>query len=310
VSLLDLLVVLTMSNTLCTFSGKYGDILWSLPTAKYISEKLVGAKVDFGIMPYYESLLPLLRAQPYIENAFVIKDWIRTHSNHGDQPWQPPFQQIGDTVRINAFLRHEGDQDIFEINSYDKAYHLSFKGHPGITAPSMQLIDFVAYQQGISFANYNPIPFLEAPDCFDQFNIVHLTSGRMTDVMREGRLIAYAFNEQYGEPKRQFFEALWSELKDEGVEFFNVAEAKWAEATYAIKMARMFVGCRSANWVVATGLGKETITYEPHPARNAFGHLGKIFGCSYGREWALPLNLPPQQVAKAVASVVRQKVAA
>lgn len=295
-----------MSKNLCTFSGKYGDILWSLATAKHISERIVNGKVDFAVMPYYESLLPLIQAQSYIDRAYIIKDWMRTHSNHGDQPWQPPQFDRGEKIVVKAFVRAEGDFDVIEALEYDRVWHLTYKGHPGISAPSMPLIDFIAYQQGISFNAVNPIPFLDAPYS-NEYEKIHLDTGKFMDVAREGRLIAYAFNEQYDGMKKVFFEILWKDLVGE-VEFLNVGAIKWCEAAYAIKMSRLFVGCRSANWVVAMGLGKQTVTYEPHPARNASGHLGGIFGCAYGAEFALPVTLPPEQAGHAVATVIKERV--
>jgi hypothetical protein len=302
-----------MSKFLCTFSGKFGDILWSLATAKYISEVIVNSRVDFAMMPYYESLVPLLSTQKYIDQAYVIPQWMRTHSNHGDQPWQPPCRQDGEKIKV---LRGSNQLDpnaplpqsiSFEEMTYDRAWHLTYKGHPGITAPSMPLIDFVAYQQNISFNNWCPIPFLTSVDCFDELELVTFNSGKFTDVMREGRVVTYAFNEQYEAPKKQFFETLYAEMKGE-VEFFNVATAKWKEAAYAIDKSNVFVGCRSANWVLAMGLGKETITYEPHPARSANGHLGQVFGCSHGKEFALPFGIPPVPAANIVAEMLRRRI--
>jgi hypothetical protein len=272
-----------MGKTLCTFSGKYGDILWSLPTARQIARVLTAGQVDFAVMPYYENLLPLLQAQPYIDKAFIISDWLRTHSNHGDQPWQPP---------------------IHVQREYERYYHLTYKGHPGITAPSMPLIDFIAWQHGFRFTEREP--FIDVPDCSEQFSIIHLSSGRFTDVVKENRLITYAFNEQYDQMKKEFFEHLWQLLKDE-FEFFNAGSAKWVEAAWAIKNSLTYVGCRSANWVMAIGTGQSTIVYEPHPARHASGHLGAVFGYPGVNELALPFGAPPKVCAEAAASVIREK---
>jgi hypothetical protein len=299
-----------MGKTLCTFSGKYGDILWSLPTARQIARVLTAGQVDFAVMPYYENLLPLLRAQPYIANAFVIPNWLRTHSNHGDQPWQPPCRMAGNAIQVLGRTEPPPpiDGDITQIAQtefqYDRAFHLTYKGHPGITAPSMPLIDFIAWQHGLRFTEREA--FIDVPDCSEQFSIIHLSSGRFTDVVKENRLITYAFNEQYDQMKKEFFEHLWGLLKDE-FEFFNAGSAKWLEAAWAVKNSLTYVGCRSANWVLAIGLGQSTIVYEPHPARHASGHLGQVFGYPGINELALPFGAPPKVCAEAAASVIREK---
>ena len=80
-----------MSKYLATFSGKFGDILWSLPTVRAISEMLLGGeKLDMVVMPEFQSLVPLLKAQDYIADAGVRQDWHMLHDHYGYQPWQPP----------------------------------------------------------------------------------------------------------------------------------------------------------------------------------------------------------------------------
>src|SRR5215467_12449688 len=127
-------------KVLCTFSGKYGDILWSLPTARQIARDIAGGKVDFATMPYYESLRPLIASQEYIDECFVIPDWIRTHSNHGDGPAESPKQTIAGEVSTggDAIIGVQAKiGDYQSLRTYDKIYDLTYKGHPGINAPSM-----------------------------------------------------------------------------------------------------------------------------------------------------------------------------
>lgn len=126
-----------MSKVLCTFPGKFGDILWSLPTVRLVAEFMAQEQVDFGIMPAYWPLLPLLSTQKYIKKAFCIGDWVCEGSPFGDQPWHPQHEPAG----------------------YDRFFHLGLRGHPGIHCPAMPLIDFIADQQGMRLVN--PIPFIE-----------------------------------------------------------------------------------------------------------------------------------------------------
>lgn len=289
-----------MSYYLCTFSGKFGDILWSLPTAKYIAEKIVGQPVDFAVMPYYVSLLPLIFDQSYISSAFVIPEWLRAHSNHGDQPWQPP--PVWAEYGIDELP--DGSKLQYGKVGYDKEWHLTYRGHPGISAPAMPLMDFTAYQQGITLQN--PIPFLTVSETEHNQEEVQFATGSLSKVIAEGRLVSYAFNEQYKEQKDLFFQACWA---DRGkLEFINVGEMGWKEAAWCISKSLAFVGCRSACWVLATGLGKETFTFEPHPSRHRDCHLGKVFGCPYGKETALPFAMPPGVAGQAAASMLKSRL--
>lgn len=233
-----------MSIALCTFSGKYGDILWSLATVKAISEML-GECVDMAVMPQYESLMPLLRSQPYISRAFVIPEWQCTGSPHGDQPGVPPQTEL--------------------VRQYTRQFHLAYQGHPGITAQRMSLVDFIAFQQGMKFVK-NPVPFI---DTFEyKLKIPY---------------VAYAFNAEYHELKQNFKQMAMSGTPE--FEWKNCSGLPWKEAALCIKNAQAFVGCRSANWVLACGVGQKRIfTYEPNPARSKHGMFGDVFGCPYVNE--------------------------
>lgn len=272
-----------MSNHLVTFSGKFGDILWSLPTARAIS-KLVNEKVDFAMMPTYESLVPLLRAQSWTDKVGIFPDWHCLHSNHGDQPWNPPVKY------------EEG---------YTKCWHLGYRGHPGINAEAMPLPMFIAYQQGVKLPEVVE-PFIEVPNTMvpsvcleDAFNIAQTMFG-------EKPCIAFAFNEQYADLKMRFLRQL-KELLGEEVKFVDISKLPWLEAAYVIKNSLCFVGCRSANYVLAHGVGAQVVCYEPHPARGQFGSLGHIFSSPFGQELGWHHSIPPEKQAILAADFIKTK---
>lgn len=99
-----------MGRILCTFSGKIGDILWSLPTVRQISRNH-GTRVDFACMHEYQRLIPLISEQEYIASAYTMPDWICQGSPFGDQPWKAP-------VRYDSM--------------YSNVYHLTYRRHPSI----------------------------------------------------------------------------------------------------------------------------------------------------------------------------------
>ena len=254
-----------MSKVLTTFSGPNGDILWAMPTVRAISQ-MVNEPVDFALMSTYESLIPLIEDQPYVDKAFAGKGWYREHSNFGDQPWLPP-------------------KEVWE--SYERVYHLTYRGHPGLTAKRMPLIDFTADQQGIKLID--PLPFLTV---------------RNQETKYEKQSVVYAFNQQYADLKEKFISKVISLSPD--LYFINAAKLSWESAAQEIAYSLCFIGCRSANYVLAHGVGQKNIfTFEPNSSRNALGHLGDVFGCPYARELSAPWLAPPEVCAEFCASSIK-----
>src|SRR6266481_2399370 len=250
---------MSKTKVLTSFSGKFGDILWSLATVKHISD-VYKEKVDFACMPEYKSLLGLIEDQPYISKVFVVTDWACMGSPHGDQPWQPP-----DHVS----------------KGYQHAYHLGYRSHPShlLGGPNAQLIDFIANQQGLKLVD-PVVPFLFTKGVYDHIKKPY---------------VSYAFNQMYHEEKMLFLNKLIYELQKSGqvtdLLFVDVDKFPWIMAADVIQNSIMFIGCRSANYVIAHGLGKNILSFEPHPERNATGSMGTVFGCSYGKEFSISLAL-------------------
>jgi hypothetical protein len=266
-----------LMRVLCTFSGKFGDILWSLPTARDIAIREGESRVDFAMMPTYKSLVSLLHAQPYIRNAFVIEDWLCVHSNHGDQPWEPP-------------------KDVEE--SYDKVYHLGYRGHPGINAPGMPLIDFIAWQQGIKLSD--PVPFIEVDETYYKL---------ITFDFPSRPYVAYSFNNMYESEKNKFWRLLQDKLAHTNLGYVDTSKLPWLEAAAVTRRSLAYVGCRSSNWVLAIAMGKEPIIeFEPHPARNAYGSLGHVFGCPYLQTHAWPQHYAIEQQVDEAAEVILERL--
>lgn len=223
-----------MAKVLCTFSGKLGDVLWSLPTVKEIAHR-VGEPVDMLTMFECKSLLPLLEAQPYIRKAWASEEWQGscTGSPHGNQPWQAPVPE----------------------GMYDRVDHLTYRYHPVLPL----MVHTARVTAGIELPP-NPLPFLEVdtPECLSHY-------------------AAYAFNPSFGEQKEQFTVRLRQHLPD--IAFVDVGAYPWLVTAAMIKNAAMFIGCRSANYVIAHGLAKKVLVYEPN-----IGRWPETFGCPYGTE--------------------------
>jgi hypothetical protein len=254
----------TMSKVLTTFSGKYGDILWALPTVRAVANFMAQEKVDFGIMPQYRSLLPLLNFQTYIDKAFVIEDWECTGSPYGDQPWLPQHVPQG----------------------YERAFHLTYRGHPGIHCAPLPLIDFIAEQQGMRLVN--PIPFIDVPAGFF----------RAKNEPEINCHAAYAFSAGAAEAKAKFLDIVIGQAGN-NIAWIDASKEDWMTAALLIKLATCFVGSRSSNNVIAHGVGQKNIfIYEPESSRHASGPFGMVFGCPYDEETTAPVNATPEQAAE------------
>jgi ADP-heptose:LPS heptosyltransferase len=256
---------------LCTFSGKFGDIMWSLPTVRQIS-KNHGVKVDMAIMPSYKALVPMLKSQSYIAKAFPIDNWFCTGSPCGDQPWEAPLDML---------------------EPYDQVFHLTYRNHPHGNQP---LMDFIAHQQGL-ILDEPVVPFVETRD-FEPYPQTY---------------IAYCFNDMYKDLKDRFLECLSSNLgkstlsTSTQITFFDSTKSEWSWARYGIKFALAFVGCRSANMVLAHGVGQKNIfVYEPHPHRHHQGSFGNTFCNVHWPEITGPLVTTPELEAERCAYHIKE----
>lgn len=266
---------------LCTFSGKVGDILWSLPTVREIGMRYrgpIGARSSlyFGIMPQYELLLPLLNSQSYIDKAIIIRDWICTGSPWGDQPWEAPVPE----------------------GIFDKVFHLTYQRHPNANEA---LIDFIAAQQELRLTS-PVVPFIECHPVVKEQEYVE-------EIVLDP-FIAFAFNGMYQEEKKRFLDKLtdnFGKQQPKKLQFIDSSYFSFEQAAYMIKDAICFIGCRSSNYVIAHGVGQRNIfIYEPHPSRNMMGPLGHTFSNPHWIDCNSPLHSTPEQAADIAFNVTRQ----
>lgn len=236
----------------CTFSGKYGDILWSLPTAREIALRH-RESVHFYVMEEYASICSLLAAQPYIASAQPLIGWKAEHYGWGAQPWEHgPLQCVG------------------EPDQYDKVYDLTYRCHP---TDKDTLIDFIAKQQGIRLGTLGaPVPFLYAdmPPASRPADLVFsFPEGNEIDFGRVHTPVEVEFWDLI---------AKLSQKLRRTIILGDVRTKPWLEAARAINSAKLFVGSHSALCVIAHGLGKPVYSIEPEEWRKA-----PLYGCPYGR---------------------------
>lgn len=261
---------------LCTFPGKFGDILWALATVKQIAMEN-NTKIDFMCMPQYYSLLPLIQQQSYIEKAFVDEAWLCTGSPHGDQPFEPQNSKQ------------------YEVE-YDVVVNLGYRSHPGIHGTGKSLIDFIAAQQGLTLTE--PVcPWIEAGN-------KHIGYMEITKYP----WIAYSFNSDYKEVKDSFWKRFMECITDSvGVHnLINAGELPWDLAAKAISNSDCFIGCRSSNYVLAHAVAqKHMFIYEPHPHRNKIA-WNDVFGNPHWKEEGSAITDSPEKAADMCLNWIRQ----
>ena len=145
-------------SVLCSFSGKRGDVFWSLVSAREIARR--GFAVDFAVMPRFASVLGLVSAQSYIRQAFAIKGWEMVHDDCAAQPWNPPNVPVG----------------------YDHVLHFAYRARPQVP-----LILYPGTLYG--FALSDPVlPFIEVPDAPHRPNVVAYAFNEMHHEAKEAFL--------------------------------------------------------------------------------------------------------------------------
>lgn len=104
-----------------TFPGRLGDLLTSLPTARYICEQHDMA-CDFYTSSYCLPLIELLTYQSFIEHVIIPSEYNILRGDIGIQPWYMPV----------------------DTSLYERVYQLGFR-----RCPDQQLHHFVAAQVAV-----------------------------------------------------------------------------------------------------------------------------------------------------------------
>ena len=102
-------------RVLVTFPGKFGDLLWALPTLRALSRRL-GHPIDLLTSREMASICPLLRMQAYLGNVIVDDTWIDADCAPVQRRMPP-----GDSAR--------------GIPGYDQVIHLGYPDWPNVGLP-------------------------------------------------------------------------------------------------------------------------------------------------------------------------------
>lgn len=224
-----------MARILCTFPGRYGDLLWALPTVRAISEA-AGEPVDLHIAGEFGSLIDLVETAPYIGHVGCDQQWTLTPPAE----WNPPYVPRG----------------------YDDVLHLGYRGWPD--QPLAQSI-YAQVQREYPAVALGPLdlgrPWLTMGERRWPDERPRLVYG-FTEEWFELKYGLFALLQRY----RDYRGLNLSTSGRWTTELDNHAWS-WEMAARRTEGATLFVGCCSAPHVLAVALGTPVVVVEPSEAR-------------------------------------------
>lgn len=263
-------------RVLCTMPGKHGDILWALPTVRAIAE-LAEEPVDLMVAAPYVTLVPLLQScAPYIRVCYGNTDW----HVQDTAPMTPPRPAMKGSM--------EG---------YEKIVHLGYETWP------MSLLPADIYVRGTaSWGSPLPTldldtPWLTQPEWTDTDTTGEFGQSLYSEWGEEHHpAVHIGWSDEHVELKAGLIYAMagqlgcdlrvvtpvGSRLATEWLSHFpgdhdsfnecfeNISwyTGDWRLTAHALANSSLFVGCLSAQWVLANALGIRTVIVEPAEARH------------------------------------------
>jgi hypothetical protein len=229
-------------KVLATMPGRYGDILWSLPTVRALAERH-GEPVDFATSATHAQVIEIVGQQDYIGTAFAIEAW-------------KVVEGAPITPRLPYDCHPEG---------YHHAYHLGYDQWP------MKPLAFEVAERFAGVTVEMPgflRPWIKVAPGPPRVCPLKLAIG-WTDEWFElkGGLMVLLSNALYDAGIKVTTKSCpapgsrWTtEVDGEGLSLL--------EAAQTIQDASLFLGDLSALAVIAAGMGKPRVLVEPQPARH------------------------------------------
>ncbi len=241
-----------MNTLLCSHPGKFGDLLWALPTIRAIQEANPEMAIDLSIPPGLESIGPLLDRQPYIRNIYVERGW----DVQDTAPRTPRFPARMEKAPWHIALGYTGwPKDPLP----QEIYRTVCAEHPERPIAPLDL-DRPWITSSFVMRGYpHPVAVGFTDEYFELkvgivelLNLAALRSGLRIDDHDSGRYAVYCS----ARPGSRW------------VREWDAAECDWLEAAEVIARAKVFLGCCSALHVLAVALGKPCVILEPNPHRH------------------------------------------
>ena len=233
---------------LATMPGRFGDILWALPTVRLLAKRH-DTQVDFTTSPRYDSLLELIQRQPYILETWTAARW-----------------NIQETAPITPRTPPECDCD-----DYEAIYHLGYREWP--KAPLAATI-----RESVGYREDSPLrmesPWITVIDACRETEGTVIAVGFSEEhiELKMGILLGLAaasteITWQLLLPPKPLAHRAWEWVEVAGYPIEYI-ETNWEQAADVIGNADLFFGCLSSLWVLANAVGTPTVIMEPMVARH------------------------------------------
>ncbi len=230
-------------SILVSFPGRYGDLLWALPTVRAISEQ-IGAPVDLQISGEFGgSFVDLISQQPYLHDVQVDHRWGLADWIDGDgslqQAWQPP-----------------------PIPGYDRVYSLGYRRWPELALP-FETQETARREYGLDVTIDLTRPWISVESAPYTTDVACGWSDCHFE-LKYGLMELLHPDEDPATFKVRALIAPGSRWATEG----GYVPYTWMKAAQTIQSARVFLGDNSALHVLACAIGRPVILYEPMEARH------------------------------------------
>lgn len=250
---------------LCTFPGKYGDLLWALPTIRAISRR-VGYPVHLDLGAGLASIVPLLQRQPYLATVHARADW-ETRDTAPISPRTPPWSQT-QPWDYDAVL-HLGYRD---WPLPDVAMHTRQTAHlEGTEGPDARgLLTSPLTLDEWSFEPWITLPGDQYPDYrwpwLYGFTDEHfeLKYGLVTLLERQSRLRLTGplnLDQRRLPPTNVGYNPRWTQEA-------GCAATTWEQSVELLQHTSALLTCNSALHVLAVACGVPVVMVEPNPMRH------------------------------------------
>jgi hypothetical protein len=232
--------------------GKYGDILWSLPTVRAISETF-GVPVDLIVSADYSDHRDLLLLQDYVRDVLPWSSWQLPPS--GASPWSP-FDD-----RLHYLAR--------DLPDYDRVFHLGYRSKPNSPLPAYIYGQLTQLEPGITFRPLDILrPWIHV-DAIASSATPSVSIGWSSTAVEWKHHVTKALKTQYSSMTfvpvmpsvqgQEEWKASWC--------FDLEPAADWVDAAGRVAQSCVFVGCCSALHVLACAMGKSVVVAEPDENR-------------------------------------------
>lgn len=235
-------------RVLCTYPGRYGDLLWALPAVRAIATTLK-VPIDLGVAPKYRAITQLIEQQPYVAACYGIDGWA-VEETAPMSPREPPRIPEG----------------------YDLVLHLGYEGWPAPTLAqdvyerARALLDV---RLGVTLGHLDLSPWITPIGAIPAPRGPRVWLGWSEEHFELKVGITQILCARF--PAVQFwwirpFGGRYDEYAVRA-ENLHLLPGDWLQTARWAASCTLYLGCLSSQWCLANALGLRCVAIEPAEAR-------------------------------------------